>query len=79
MTTNEKSALLQPIPTSINSGRSHVGSYDEEDNDDNAFPSIIKRRDSFSQIKKVIHNDPQLLREYESENVGINEYLEECD
>jgi hypothetical protein len=72
--TNEKSLLL---PTTISGNNENKGAVDEDDmfpshnsgavdEDDDLFPSLGKRRDSFSQMIKVVHNDKSLKRQYES-------------
>jgi len=57
--TNEKSSLL---PTAI----SRNNDNEDADDDDGMFLALDKRRDSFSQMIKVVHNDKSLKKQYES-------------
>ena len=69
---NEKSSLL-PSTTGIsdeddnNEGEYRISGY-EGDYEDSSFPTLDKRRDSFSQMKMVTHNDPLLLSTHKYES-----------
>jgi len=61
---NENTSLLPTTAPSRSS--SNVDSETNSSEGDDQFPSLDERRDSFSHMKKVVHNDPTLSKEYES-------------
>lgn len=61
---NEKTSLL-PIPSG-NGDSENSGEYGDDEGDD-TFPALNQRRDSFSQMKKTIHNDRVVKKQYNSE------------
>ncbi len=75
---NEESYLLPVKGNNNNNNNSESGDYDDEADD--MFPALDQRRDSFSQMKKTVHNDQLLTKTYKSEEdfgklLGSTSYL----
>lgn len=62
---HEGSSLLPTIASSGKSDSENTDGSDDYD-DDELFPALDERRDSFSTMKKVVHNDPTFSKQYES-------------